>query len=195
MAYDEEFYQKYGAYLLESTVRASHDLVFRHFGRFVWPEGLLVVDLGCGLGEYQTYGHYHDYVGVDLNYVGQVGNFVCADYHDFSFLNRLPFAPTAFVSLFSTENFHSAGDKYALYKKIFAEVPSIQYGLVSGFFYEGRRMFDKVEENGKIVSYQTIEDPAPYISDTFSEFRLHVRTPSKMWGADVVEVWKIFCRR
>lgn len=195
MPYDEKFYRDYAEYLLEHTVRTSHDLVFRLFRRFVYPAPLLVVDLGCGLGEYQTYGHHDDYVGVDLNYTGQVGNFVCADYHDLSFLNQLPFMPTVFVSLFSIECFHSARDKYALYERIFGAFPFIQHGLVGGFLYEGRRNLETVEENGKIVSYQTIEDSALYISETFSELRLHMRTPSRMFGDDVVEVWKIFCRR
>lgn len=195
MAYDKGFYRKYKVYLQEASVRASHDLVFEYFRRFVCPAELLVADLGCGLGEYACYGHYTDYAGIDLNHVGRVRNFVRGNYHDLSWVSRLPFVPTAFVSSFSIECFHSTRDKYALYERIFAEVPSIRFGLAGGFFYESRRDLEKVSEAGKNVSYQTIEDPGLQISEAFSEFRIHMRTPSKMFGEDVIEVWKILCRR
>ncbi len=194
MAYDQNFYRMYQAYLLEETVRASHDKAFEHFRRFTQPMSLLVVDLGCGLGEYSLYGSYTKYVGIDVNDAGQVKSFVHADYHTSSFLKLLPFVPTAFVSLFSIECFHSAADKYALYNRIFFDIPSIKHGLVGGFFYESKRGLETVGETGDIVSYQTIEDPSRYISEAFSESRIHLRTPSKMFGDDVIEVWKILSR-
>ena len=194
MAYDKNFYKLYLEYLKEKTVRASHDRMFRYFRRFTLPDGLHVVDLGCGLGEYAAYGHFDEYAGVDVNNAGQVPNFRRADYHELEFIAKLPFAPNAFVSLFSIECFHSAKDKYALYEKIFADAPSVKHALVSGFFYESKRGLETVGETGGIVSYQTIEDPAQYISRTFSELRTHIKTPSKMFGKDVIEVWKILSR-
>lgn len=154
-----------------------------------------MADLGCGIGEYSLFGHYKDYAGIDLNNAGEIRNFVQADYHDLGFVGRLPFGPTAFVSLFSIECCHSADKKYALYEKIFAEVPTIEYGLAGGFFYESKRNLETVGEAGGLISHQTIEDPSKHISESFDEFRLHIRTPSKMFGEDVVEVWKILSRR
>ncbi|MEK7118097.1 MAG: class I SAM-dependent methyltransferase [Patescibacteria group bacterium] len=194
MAYDENFYALYLAYLGEKTVRASHSYAFECFRRFIHPDNPHVIDLGCGLGEYSTHGHYADYAGIDLNSAGQVKNFTQADYHDLGFVAKLPFVPNAFVSLFSIECCHSAESKYALYEKIFTDIPSVKYALVGGFFYESKRGLETVGEAGGIVSYQTIENPTQYISRTFSELRIHLRTPSKMFGEDVVEVWKILSR-
>lgn len=194
MAYDAEFYKMYQAYLKEEAVRANHDNVFECFRNFTKPTPLLVADLGCGLGEYSLHGHYIEYAGVDLNNAGQVRNFVQADYHSLDFVHFLPFVPTAFVSLFSIECCHSIEDKYALYEKIFKNIPSIQHGLIGGFFYESKRGLETVGETGGIISYQTIEDPSRYISKTFSEYRIHMHTPSQMFGKDVIEVWKILNR-
>ncbi len=195
MAYDEKFYEMYRKYLAEKTVRLNHNRVFEHFGAFTRPDMLYVMDMGCGLGEYSFFGRYKDYAGVDLNKAGEVLNFIQADYHDLGFVARLPFMPNAFVSLFSIECCHPADVKYALYEKIFAGVPSVEYGLVGGFFYESKRGLETVGEAGGLISYQTIEDPSKYISANFDEFRLHIRTPSKLFGDDVVEVWKILSRR
>ena len=194
MAYDAEFYRMYQAYLREEIVRTNHDRVFECFYKFTQPTQLFVADLGCGLGEYSLYGPYTKYVGVDINDTGQVRNFVQTDYHSLDFVNLLPFTPTAFVSLFSIECCHSVEDKYALYEKIFTGISSMRYGLVGGFFYESKRNLETVGETGGIVSYQTIEDPSRHISKTFSEYRMHVRTPSKMFGEDVIEIWKILNR-
>jgi hypothetical protein len=192
--YDADFYRMYREYLQEKSVRLSHDYAFGWFRKTAGDDAA-VVDLGCGLGEYLTYGYHQGYVGVDLNNAGQVPNFVQADYHDLAFVDRLPFKPTVFTSLFSIECFHSVDDKYALYERIFNRIPSVTYGLASGFFYRSKRDQEKVGETGGIESYQTVEDPAQHISKIFSELRLHVSTPSKMFGEDVVEVWKIFHRR
>ncbi|MBI3336369.1 hypothetical protein HYZ98_02265 [Candidatus Peregrinibacteria bacterium] len=191
--YNERFYALYREYLQEPTVRANHDHVFRMFEQFA-PKDLRVMDLGYGLGEYSLHGHYTQYAGIDLNTTGQVPNFVQADYHDPLFFSRIPFIPTAFTSLFSIECCHPAEEKYALYEKLFKSIPSLQVALVGGFFYEKSRHLETVQETGGIISYQTVEDPSQYISDTFSELRMHIQTPSKMFGDDVIEVWKILNR-
>lgn len=195
MSYDKSFYELYSDYLREPTVRKNHNFIFEFFASVAHQRDLFVVDLGCGLGEYEMYGRYKDYAGIDLNNVGRVKNFFRTDYHDLKFVRHLPFAPTSFVSLFSIECFHNARDKYALYDRIFSEIPSIAYGLSGGFFYEKRKTQETVGEAGEIVSYQTIEDPSLYISPLYVEMRIHIRTPSAMFGDDVVEVWKIFIRR
>jgi len=195
VAYDTSFYRLYNDYLRENTVRSNHDLIFRNFGQFTYPTRLDVVDLGCGLGEYRLFGQHAGYTGIDLNIEKQVPIFLKYDYHDLSFVGLLPFAPTAFVSLFSIECCHDAKTKYELYNRLFTEIPTLQYGLVGGFFYESKRNLETVGETGGIISYQTIEDSATFISSIFTEFRAHIRTPSKMFGEDVVEVWKILARR
>ena len=194
MPYDENFYKLYKNYLKEPVVRKNHDFVFGCFKKLAGRSNLSIIDLGCGLGEYQTRGQYTDYVGIDLNNTGKIRNFVSADYHKLNFAKKLPFKPNAFVSLFSIECCNPAKEKYTLYNKIFKAMPSIKYGLVGGFFYESKRNQEAVEEAGENISYQTIEDPSCYISRVFNELRLHIYTPSTMFGQDVVEVWKIFMR-
>ena len=82
-----------------------------------------------------------------------------------------------------------------LYEKVFAQFSSINFGLVVGLFYESKRGLEIVEETGGITSHQTIEDPSLFVSDVFTELRVHLRTPSAMFGQDVIEVWKFFVRK
>ncbi len=195
MAYNKDFYQLYKNYLKEPTVRKNHDYIFGCFGNIPGQNGLRVMDLGCGLGEYHIFGRYTDYVGIDLNNTGEIHNFMSADYHDLGFVSELSFEPNAFVSLFSIECCNPAETKYALYNKLFEALPSLQFGLAGGFFYENKRGQETVGETGGIVSWQTIEDQSRFISPRFSEFRAHIYTPSEMFGKDVVEVWKFLIRR
>jgi len=197
MAYDKAFYDAYREYLKEESVRVSHDFIFGCFQKMA-GENLYVIDFGCGLGEYWQYGCPLMYTGVDVNDFDQKFKLINLDYHGLDAVQssiNLRFVPNAFVSLFSVECFHSVQDRYEFYRKVFQTFPQISFGLVGGFFYEGKRDQETVEETGGIVSYQTIEDPALYISDIFTEFRLHIKTPSQMFGSDVIEVWKIFIRR
>ena len=195
MPYDENFYRMYRQYLQEPIVRRNHDHVFALFASLLLPEKPRVMDLGCGIGEYATFDSHHTaYAGVDLNNTGNVANFVQADYRALDFKEELSFAPNAFISLFSIECCHPAIAKYAFYEKLFKAFPWIQCGLAGGFFYESRRDKETVSETGDIVSFQSTEDPAQHISGIFTELRLHLRTPSAMFGQDVVEVWKFFVR-
>lgn len=198
MPYDENFYRMYRKYLQEPTVRQNHNHVFALFASLVLPETPRVVDLGCGIGEYATYDSYHVfYVGVDLNNNtgSNITNFVQADYMTLDFQELLHFMPNAFVSLFSIECCCSVSAKYAFYEKLFKTFPSIRCGLAGGFFYESRRDKETTSETGDIISYQSIEDPARNISRIFTELRVHLRTPSEMFGQDVIEVWKFFVRK
>jgi len=196
MAYDPEFYRLYRDYLRERTVRASHDLVFAMFeticARHV--EKRNVMDIGCGLGEFDRYCEPERYVGVDRNNAGSVLSFVQADYTDLAFLTQLPFDPNVFVSLFSVEACLPAADRYAFYERLFSET-GVVLGLVAGFYYESKRDQATVGETGGIISYQTIEPMDFHRSDRFKELRVLTRTPSKMFGADVVEVWKVLSRK
>ena len=196
MAYDENFYRMYRGYLQEQVVRRNHDHLFSLFASLLLPDTPRVMDLGCGIGEYTIYDRRHTaYVGIDLNNTGSVTPFVQADYIALDFEHRLSFSPNAFISLFSIECCHPAAKKYDLYNQIFSKFPTIKCGLAGGFFYESRRCQEMVSEAGEIISYQTIEDPSNFISDLFTELRIHIRTPSQMFGNDVVEVWKLFVRK
>lgn len=196
MPYDENFYRMYLEYLREPTVRRNHSHMFVLFASLLLPDSPRVMDLGCGLGEYATYDPHHTaYTGIDLNNTGNVAQFIQADYTALDFKHLLPFLPNAFISLFSTECCHPVEKKYDLYHRLFATFPAIRRGLASGFFYESRRSEEVVSETGEIVSFQTIEDPSRHISDLFTELRIHLRTPSQMFGGDVIEVWKFFVRK
>ncbi len=200
MGYDKVFYSQYRDYLNEPVVRQNHDRMFARFFRFTEPDPLHVVDLGCGMKEYAMFGSWNTYVGLDVNDVppyksDDAVRSVRADYSDLSFVDQLPYAPNVIVSMFSIECCLSAATKYDLYEELFARIPTLKYVLVAGFFYGSKRDQETVGETGGIVSYQTIEDPAKFISRTFDEFRLHMLTPSKMFADDVIEVWKILSRR
>ncbi len=84
--------------------------------------------------------------------------------------------------------------KYNFYRRIFRELP-IQLALVSGFYYENRIKEEQVKETGEIVSYQSIEDQREFMCPEFIEFRTHLPVPSKMFGEDVIEVWKLLVRK
>ena len=194
MAYDADFFDLYRIYLKEPVVRTNHDHAFKLMALIIRGQPR-VIDLGCGISEYSAYDVYHmAYVGIDLKQRSEVPDFIAGDYMQFDFTQELPFIPNAFVSLFSVECCHPAADKYALYEKLFSTLPQLQCGLVGGFFYRSKRDQKTVSEAGGIVSFQTIEDPSLHISKTFIELRIHMDTPSRMFGADVVEVWKLLIR-
>ncbi len=195
MTYDQEFFRLYRDYLREPVVRENHARAFECFRALAGGRELTVLDFGCGLGEYRRFGSYSRYVGVDREDTGGVSGLIQADYTTLDFLPRLPCTPNAFVSLFSVECCMPPEARYALYEKIFAALPGLDVGMAGGFFYERRRELPKVSEAGGLVSYQSIEDPLAHLSPTFLELRLAMRTPSALFGDDVVEVWKFFKRR
>lgn len=197
MGYDTEFFRRYAAYLEETRVRRSHDEAFAFFARHRFATRPKTVDLGCGIGEYQRYGRRLDerYVGVDRYETGVVQPYVQADYLTDDFLARLPFVPDAFVSLFSIEACFPAAERYRLYDRLFRDMPNLDCALVSGFYYASHPDAETVGETGGLVSHQTIEPLERFPSALFEERRLVLRTPSAMFGEDVVEVWKILTRR
>jgi hypothetical protein len=195
--YNEEFYRAYRVYLQEKVVRKNHDFCFDVLSTMSLPYKMDVLDLGCGTGEYPTYDTEHNnYAGVDLRDPGAPGFFLKADYRLLSeYRETLPFEPNTFISLFSTECCLSPHQKYVFYNRLFREIPTLQMGMVSGFYYESKLGDVQVTETGGVVSYQTIENVAEYRSEIFAEFRVEMETPSKMFGPDVVEVWKFLKRR
>lgn len=195
MSYNQEFFEQYKNYLLEPRVRNTHNLMFRVFEDAMpqWKYPFNVIDFGCGqCCEYMHYGHYSGYAGLDLNPPAGPRMFLC-DYTKASAdtlkgFSHQPFS--AFVSLFSTECCLHPVDKYAFYRRMFREL-DIKMALVSGFYYKNRIEQEQVEETGGILSYQTIEDQRDYECPEFIEMRSFVPVPSKMFGPDVVEVWKM----
>jgi SAM-dependent methyltransferase len=204
MAYDTAFFEAYRKYLTEQTVRNNHDRVFRDWFKQLSPHHLSVVDLGCGTGEFYQHGHSTDYVGIDREpriideawYPHAAVKTIAADYLDVSaWKPQLPFKPNCFVSLFSIEPVLRPGCRYDLYTSLFGELPSLQFGMAAGFYYDDKTGEETVGETGGIVSYQTIEPLGMFNVPGVDEERLVLRTPSAMFGDHVVEVWKFFTRR
>jgi len=202
MAYDDAFFEAYRRYLDEPIVRDQHDHVFQTFRRFV-GDAPRVVDIGCGAGEFFHDGSWWSYVGIDKTprivkqpCVGVEPRTISADYRDVdSWASKIDDKPEAFVSLFSIEPTLNVPRRYALYEELFDKIPSLKWGLSAGFYYSDRIDAEWVEEVGGIVSYQTVEPRSKrLVVKGVSEERLVLRVPSKLFGPDVVEVWKFFQR-
>jgi len=183
--YNAEFYEQYNGYLHEHRVRKSHDSIFRIFQAYT-PAAGRVLDLGCGLSqEFYRWGHWEAYHGLDLNQTPPV------DYRKEWAVEFQKFQPTVFISLFSTEIYADAATNYALYDELFQA--GVVKGMVSGFFYEKRRDEKTVGETGGLLSHQSID---PICSHSFyDETRIILPVPSKFFGDDVFEVWKIFTKK
>jgi hypothetical protein len=193
MSYDNTFYEQYEAYLRERTVREAHDWIFSLVASDYPFRN--VVDLGCGRSqEFYHCANPRYYLGVDENVEENEPSFeytlLKANYREKVRWEGM----TAFVSLFSCEITAPFPQNYVYYNALFALNPDIQAGLVSGFFYANRKHENPVVETGGIKSWQTLEAPDGVVSSLFSEKRIIQPVPSKMFGPDVFEVWKIFNR-
>jgi hypothetical protein len=198
MSYDSDFYTAYAAYLQEPTVREAHDWVFAIAASTV-PALSHVVDLGCGqFNEYYQHAQPKKYLGIDVNVEpsrrpGQL--LVQADYRTAdlkSIIGRR--RPTGFVSLFSCENTAPVEDNYRFYRNLFDQF-GFKAGLVSGFFYSGSRDINPIGEAGGIQSFQMLENIEDVRCKEFVERRIVLPVPSKLFGANVYEGWKIFVAR
>lgn len=194
--YNEAFFKLYSEYLRELTVRRNHDRAFGLWSMSM-PSDPDVVDLGCGMGEFYHYGDSNQYVGIDLApRLPQGASAIAADYTKKEWAEKLPFKPTAFVSLFSIEPVFSPATRYNYYTWLFKEFPTLQYGLTAGFYYADKYHLPSVGETGGIESFQTNTLlGSDYGSYPFNEEWLTMRTPSKMFGNEVVEVWKFLTRK
>lgn len=204
MSYNSDFYKAYEEYLKEPIVREAHNWIVDDI--FLEMRDLCsstILDLGCGQSHeflrhivpFQDWSYY----GIDLNVETHSTkpriSFVKADYRTFDFKFLGSFGINPFISLFSSEITAPSQENYKLYERIFAEIPTIKYGLVSGFFYASKKDKPIVNETGDITSYQTLENIEDVISSTFKETRIILPVPSKLFGDDVYEIWKIFKRR
>ena len=196
MGYDKDFYNAYKAYLSEFTVREAHDYIFRITS--LNPHFRNVVDFGCGMfNEFFEFAKSDKYLGIDINISESAPNKILieTDYRKINNLEITKHSPTAFVSLFSSEITASKEENYAFYEKVFKEIPSIKFGLVSGFYYVSKKGQNPIGEPGGLLSYQTLEVNEDVHSDVFTETRIILPVPSKLFGEDVFEVWKFFKRR
>lgn len=202
MGYDKDFYRLYQDYIMEDSVRAAHNWVFDVATRSDKLNS--VIDLGCGQSrEFFLFARPALYIGVDQNPHPDHDNVVQGDYRELltfeqrrNCLNPFHRDVTGFVSLFSSEITGIPEQNYELYKTIFEHFPRIECGLVSGFYYISKRDLPEVEEVGGLISHQTIdriEDQEDQRTE-FSEKRIILPVPSKLFGEDVIEVWKIFER-
>jgi hypothetical protein len=201
--YDGDFYKDYERYLLEPDVRKAHWFPLSAAKQESAFDD--VVDLGCGCREFQRYVEPWRYIGVDAVHpdadiksdyrhrstVNEIVDF-CADRDT---LHRL--CPRAFVSLFSSEITACEEVNYALYRRLFKDISSIRQALVSGFYYDHLKTRRIVEEIPGLFSYQSldpIETSIERAHGCFTEKRIVIPCPSKMFGEGVVEVWKFFER-
>ena len=197
MGYDDDFYKMYRDYLSEPAVRGAHDWIFAiaRLNRDFQD----VVDFGCGaFNEFNVYARPSLYLGIDVNAPADDPLLIQVNYRQFSDLTQLfkqTLPPTAFVSLFSTEITAPREENYAFYEKVFGELPTVKSGLVSGFYYASKKGTNPIGETGGILSYQTLERLEDVSSALFSERRIVLPIPSKMFGPDVFEVWKFFDRK
>lgn len=194
MSYNTDFFRAYKNYLEEPVVRSQHDRAFKILSH---PALDRVLDLGCGTAEYLNFylknKEDHLYCGVDefknpyyddtilMNYRN-----IPADYCISGF--------TGFISLFSAEITAPVEENYKLYRQLFSN-SEIKAGLVSGFYYESKRDQNPVIETGNLKSYQTLETlgfSQSLLPEDVRETRFEMTVPSKLFGADVVEVWKLF---
>jgi hypothetical protein len=201
--YGQDFYERYAEYLDEPVVREMHGWVIGTLVENGFRDRVL--DLGCGRSrEFRRHCEPNAYLGMDVNaeqcYPETVDRqSVRCDYRtclDNSDTLRLiqAFRPWAFVSLFSSEIMDAPKQNYKFYARLFTEIPHIQRGLVSGFYYASRKDLALVEEAGGVRSYQTLEHMESVQSKVFEERRVTIHVPSKMFGDDVYEIWKLFLR-
>lgn len=225
MSYNKDFYKQYKKYLKEKRVRHVHDKVFGLFYKFMEDreENPNILDLGCGqCQEFCCNDSNSDkrgfYIGFDVNIEENkdedeedletfFGSYCFRlNYRDENFVKSAKeiyhkicqpsdWESDCFVSLFSTEITASAEENQTLYERLFKEIPTLRYGLVSGFYYSSKKDKVVIEETGGITSWQTLDSIEDRNSDKFSEMRIYVPCPSKMFGEDVIEVWRILERK
>lgn len=190
---NDEFWAAYAEYVKET--RAVHQRVTTLLTGH--RPLTAIVDLGCGrTKEALRLFSPLRYIGVDAD--PAVGADITMNYRDVEGL-RLAMKhpnletlrhPSTFVSLFSTELTASPEVNTEYYAKLFNTFPSLRRGVVAGFYYSRRRTEPTVSEAGGLTSWQSIGD----LTVSMRETRVALRVPSKLFGDDVVEVWRLLER-
>lgn len=187
---DDKFWDLYGEFLKESEqrhVEAVSSLLPIKYNNSI-------IDLGCG--QYASASKlipYDDYMGIDISKPGVRSDldrsyFVQGNYRTLD----IKAAFDGFVSLFSSEITANEKDNTAFYHKIFQNTKA-SWGLVSGFYYRGKEDSIIIKETGSIKSYQTFPW-LPSKTPLYSIKQYCVNAPSKMFGQDVVEVWRLMVK-
>lgn len=219
----DDFWVAYGDYLKES--RPRHEAAIDALDVFAVPSlfSRRVLDLGCGQHCSANKLFEADrYLGVDahppaedkplrstLRMVNPRPAFLQADYRTElgtvidAVLNPPtdswqldPLMPELVTSLFSVEITDISDNNYALYQRIFRELPTVRFLVASGFYYTDKWTQTAVEEPGGLTSFQSIDLLLPEPEDEdFQEYRVYLSAPSKLFGPNVVEVWKLLVRR
>jgi len=185
-----EFWNIYGEYLMEVSEKHIQAL-----GMFDISRNVAHLDLGCGkhLSALRLLSPTW-YLGVDKDPPSN-SRVIRADYRmemddiqNYIVEDRgLPCSPTFISSLFSSELTASPSENSRFYKSLFERFTDLGSILVSGFYYSSKRSEESVEEIGGIVSFQSIGD----LDMELEEVRVLQRVPSKLFGPDVVEVWRL----
>ena len=114
------------------------------------------------------------------------------NYRHLSSLQQLrSYGPATVISLFSIEPTGTPAQNHRLYRQIFRHLPSVAQILSAGFYYQ--RQWDELEpvlESGGLLSHQ-LNGAVPFLP---GETRIQVAAPSKLFGRDVVEVWRYLIR-
>lgn len=201
MAYaSSDFWAEYAGYVKDSFQR--HADTFRQAMDTGWS-WKSILDFGCGRvmegGKLAAY-FGSGYMGVDVDPDPETKfSYLKANYR--TELDRIAtecsgghwFVPDLVLSLFSIEPTGDSRSNNYLYHRIFETFPHIDGIVSAGFFYESKSHAISVTEAGGLESFQTI---GPLASTTlFSERRILERGPSKLFGPDVIEVWRILSRR
>lgn len=209
---NEEFWVEYGEYLKESLIRHADTLwsMLSHIHgdtceiRYSAPE---VLDFGCG--QYASAIGLmpvpKSYIGIDKHNPGsrwddsmhdpvEPYTFITGDYRE---RINLSYEPTCFTSLFSTEVTAYRDANESFYNWVFESYPTASYGIVSGFYYLDRWRDQYVIETGNLTSCQSTGPLTDYTDSTllYTETKLEIPAPSKMFGPNVVEVWKLLERK
>lgn len=188
---------------LDGDISGILDLGMGKFGR--------TIDLFCEVAS-----PIKQYVGIDQEEVSNIDEFfgsnkedvldftlLQGDYSDLKFISsymdlfiKFPLA----VSLFSSEVVLEDDVRFSLYNELFKK-DNLKHAIVSGFYYKGHKDLEwyreKLDDEGfeYITSRQTIEDIGELNGETFKEnIRFVFENPSKMFGEDVVEVWRVLER-
>lgn len=190
MTYASEYFWK----LYEEYVDECFGRHLAMFARLV-PSPGAVLDLGCGKVMEGRRLHAGRYLGVDKDPKLCRDSVVC-DYRKLDLLERtvdeVGFDPDTILSMFSIELTESCLVNCRYYRDLFRVFPTARRIVSVGFYYDGPRWLDETAtENGGLISYQT---NFALESGSLHEIRTLERGPSKLFGPDVVEVWRLLER-
>ena len=192
---ENDFWVEYENFVLESLPR--HREILKHISL----DYRTLLDLGCGKScEAKRLFSPENYIGVDLsppkNKETKEEKYITGNYRDKTVLETIePGTVSMITSLFSVEITKPFLQNYSFYKDLFGRFINAEQIIVSGFYYKNKADQIVVEETGGLWSYQSIENPLIVKNNFFHEERYHLDAPSKLFGEDVVEVWKVFTRK